>query len=147
MGITPWSPLGAGFLTGKYQRQADGAAAAGGGRLDSNNQPFRMFTDRNWRILDELRAVSAELEKPLSQVALAWVAIQPGITAPIFGATTMEQLNSNLAALEVTVDPAQLERLQRISAFAPGDFYELFQGPINRSIFGGAMVKSWLSAR
>ena len=77
MGITPWSPLGAGFLTGKYTRGGDGAVAAGGGRLDLSNQPFRMFTERNWKILDALREVSAAAEKPLAQVALAWASAQP----------------------------------------------------------------------
>ena len=143
MGIIPWSPLGAGFLTGKYSRQADGTVSEGGGRLDSNNQPFRMFTERNWKILDELRLVSAELNKPLSQVALAWVLSRPGVTAPIFGASNMTQLQSNLASVEVEITPAQLERLQLASSFAPGNFYELFQDQINRSIFGGTRVTNW----
>lgn len=143
MGITPWSPLGAGFLTGKYSRHANGTVSSGGGRLDSNNQPFRMFTERNWKILEELRAVSAELSKPLSQVALAWVLSRPGVTAPIFGVSTMEQLQSNLASVEVEISPAQLERLQLVSSFLPGGFYELFQDQVNRSIFGGAKVAGW----
>ncbi len=114
-----------------------------GGRLDSNNQPFRMFTERNWKILDELRAVSAELSKPLSQVALALVSSRPGVTTPIFGASTMEQLQSNLASVEVEISPSQLERLQLVSSFEPGDFYGLFQDQVNRSIFGGAKVTGW----
>ncbi len=139
MGVVAWSPLGAGFLTGKYNLNVDGTVSAAGGRLDSNNQPFRMFKERNWRILDELRAVSAEMKQPVSQVALAWVMSRPGITAPIFGASTVEQLRSNLAAYEVEFTSNRLARLQQVSAFEPG-FYDLFQEPINRSIFGGTKV-------
>ena len=53
MGVVAWSPLGAGFLTGKYNLKADGAVATAGGRLDSDNQPFRMFKERKWKILTD----------------------------------------------------------------------------------------------
>ncbi len=145
MGITPWSPLGAGFLTGKYTRNAQGNVSAGGGRLDSNNQPFRMFTERNWKILDVLREVAGELGKPLSQVALAWASAQPGITSLIFGASKMEQLWDNLASLQVVLPPEHMEQLQKASGFEQGSFYSLFEGPVNRSIFGGARVDGWPS--
>ncbi len=139
MGVVAWSPLGAGFLTGKYNLNADGTVSAAGGRLDSDNQPFRMFKERNWKILNELRAVSLEVKKPVSQVALAWVLSRPGIIAPIFGASTVEQLQSNLASSEIALDSNQLVRLQQVSSFEPG-FYDLFQEPINTSIFGGVKV-------
>ena len=142
MGVTPWSPLGAGFLTGKYSRDAGGNVLAGGGRLDSDNQPFRMFTERNWTILDTLRQVSAELEKPVSQVALAWVIAQRGVTSPIFGASSLDQLQSNLDALSVTFTPKQMDLLQQASSFEPRNFYALFEGQINQSIFG-AKVTGW----
>ena len=69
MGIVPSSPLGAGFLTGKYGRDD----RANKGRL-SGDSPFgdSLFTGRNWQILDVLRAVAAEIERPPAQVALAW---------------------------------------------------------------------------
>ena len=139
MGLVPWSPLGAGFLSGKYNRNADGSIPAAGGRLDSDNQPFRMFNERNWKVLAELRAVSAEVHKPVSQVALAWVSSRRGVTAPIFGASSVDQLRGNLASSEVELTSVQLERLQQVSAFAPG-FYDLFEEKINRSIFGGRRV-------
>ena len=145
LGITPWSPLGAGFLTGKYRRDKNGNVAAGGGRLDSNNQPFRMFTDRNWKILDTLTQVSRELEKPMSQVALAWALQQPGITSLIIGATKLDQLKSNIASLDISLSPVHLETLQKASASELMNFYTLFGGPINRGIFGGATVQGWFS--
>ena len=139
MGLVPWSPLGAGFLTGKYSLNADSTVSSAGGRLDSENQPFRMFKERNWKILDELRAVSGEVNKPVWQVALAWVSARPGVTAPIFGASTIDQLQSNIASSDIEFDSVQLNRLQNVTSFEPG-FYDLFQEPINRSIFSGVKV-------
>ena len=143
MGITPWSPLGAGFLTGKYSRQPDGTINTGGGRLDLTNQPFRMFTERNWAILEALRQVSDEIRRPMPEVALGWALAQPGITSLIFGATSARQLTSNVSALDVAFSPAQMERLQQASDFDPGNFYNLFRGPVHRGIFGGAGVEGW----
>ena len=66
------SPLAAGFLAGKYERTEGGGS--GEGHLSGPN-PFgnTLFTDRNWRILDALRPVAAQLDRSLAQVALAWV--------------------------------------------------------------------------
>lgn len=143
LGIVPWSPLGAGFLSGKYSR--GGKAGAEGGRLHAANQPFRMFTERNWKILDALRAVSAKLGQPPAQVALAWALAQRGVTSLVLGATTPEQLTSNLRSLALTLPAAQLAQLQQASAPDAASFYALFSGQINRSIFGGATVEGWLA--
>lgn len=146
LGVTPWSPLAAGFLTGKYSRDDAGKPTVGGGRLDSNNQPFRMFTERNWKILDALRDVSQKTGTSISQLALAWARSQPGITSLILGASQTEQLQSNLASLEVTLSPPHLEQLQEATAFEPGNFYSLFGGQVNRGIFQGAQVEGWPAA-
>ena len=142
LGITPWSPLGAGFLTGKYTRDADGKPQTGGGRLDLQNQPFRMFTDANWKILDVLREVSAQVEKPMSQVALAWALAQPGITSLILGASSLEQLTTNVASLAVTLDADATQRLQTASA-DNDQFYALFAEQVRRGIFKGTLVEPW----
>ena len=142
LGIVPWSPLAAGFLTGKYQR---GATAPGGeGRLNGAN-PFgdSKFTDRNWAILDGLHQVATEAEKPLSQVALAWALAQPGITSLIIGASKPEQLHDNLASLEVALTAAQLQKLNEISALPPVFPYPIFTPAINKNIFGGNTVEGW----
>ncbi|MBC7924532.1 MAG: aldo/keto reductase [Bryobacteraceae bacterium] len=143
MAVTPWSPLGAGFLTGKYSRDSSGNVLVGGGRLDSNNQPFRMFSERNWKILDTLREVSRQADKPMSQVALAWASGRPGITSLILGASTPEQLDNNLASLELELSADQLTQLQEASAFDPLNFYSLFEEQVNRSIFKGLKVDGW----
>lgn len=147
LGITPWSPLGAGFLSGKYTRGAeDGKAAPGGsgGRLSTDNQPFRMFSERNWAILDALREVSQELGRPPAEVALSWAAAQPGISSLILGASTLEQLTANVAALNLTLSPAHLERLDQASAPREQQgFYQLFSEPVRRSIFKGQLIEPW----
>jgi aryl-alcohol dehydrogenase-like predicted oxidoreductase len=142
LGICPWSPLAAGFLTGKYQREDVGAS--GEGRLIGPN-PFgnMMFTDRNWRILDTLRNVAAQIERPLSQVALAWVSAQPSITSSLLGVSKLEQLHDNLSSLDIRLTPEQLQTLDESSAIDPGFPYSIFTPEINRSIFGGTTVKGW----
>jgi aryl-alcohol dehydrogenase-like predicted oxidoreductase len=137
VGVTPWSPLASGFLTGKYVR-----GAAGSGRLetvrDSGNPAFAKFTDRNWAILDVLREVAAELERPMAQVALAWVVQRPGITSTLIGATRVAQLDDNLRALEVRFTDAQRARLDAVSALEaahPYAFFEPFlQGLVNGNV-------------
>lgn len=142
LGITPWSPLAAGFLTGKYQR-AD-AGATGAGRLSGPN-PFgnSLFTERNWHILDVLRLVAADIDRPMAQVALAWALAQPGITAPIVGASQVEQLQDHIASLAIRLTPEQHQRLNEVSAPASIFPYNIFTPAINQSIFGGFEVAGW----
>lgn len=141
-GITPWSPLAAGFLAGKYQRENEGAT--GEGRLNGPN-PFgnQKFTDRNWRVLDALRTVATQLDRPLAQVAMAWVSAQPGITSPILGASKLEQLHDNLASLDIRFTPGQLQMLDESSALDPAFPYGIFTPAVNRSLFGGNSVEGW----
>jgi len=142
LGITPWSPLAAGFLAGKYQRAE--AGASGEGRLSGPN-PFgdTLFTDRNWRILDALRDVAEQAGRPLSQLALAWVLAQPGVTSPIVGVSQTAQLHDNLAALDVRLTSEQLQVLDEASALESTFPYNIFTPAINRGIFGGNAVQSW----
>lgn len=142
MGITPWSPLAAGFLAGKYQ--PEGATATGEGRLTGPN-PFgnTKFTEHNWRVLDALRTVATQLDRSLAQVALAWASAQPGMTSLIIGASKLEQLHDNLGSLEIRLTPEQLQTLDEASAPAPIFPYGIFTPAINRSIFGGNTVQGW----
>lgn len=145
LGVTPWSPLAGGFLAGKYQR---GSAGTGGeGRLNGPNPfagDYTKFTDRNWAILDRLRAVAGQLDRPLAQVALAWAAAQPGITAPIVGASRVAQLHDSVAALDVRFSPEQLRDLNEASAPDPAFPYGIFAPALNRAaVFGGTTVRGW----
>ncbi|MBV9768537.1 MAG: aldo/keto reductase [Bryobacterales bacterium] len=143
IGICPWSPLGGGFLTGKYQRQGD--TGAGEGRL-TKGSPFNKFTDRNWSILDVLRDVSKQAGRSPAQVALQWVVTQPGITSTILGASTLAQLNDNLASLEFTIPDDLRRRLDESSALEPVHPYVFFSGMIQGMIHGGVEVKAWTAA-
>ncbi|MBC7647474.1 MAG: aldo/keto reductase [Pseudopedobacter sp.] len=140
MGITPWSPLAAGFLAGKYTHKEVGAS--GQGRLSGPN-PFgnSKFTEHNWHILETLRAVAAEVERPPAQVALAWASSQPGIASPILGARTLEQLKDNLASLEIGLTLEQFQALHEMSTLEPG--YNTMMADIKRSILGGNDVQGW----
>ncbi|WP_022824277.1 aldo/keto reductase [Hymenobacter norwichensis] len=140
LSITPWSPLAAGFLAGKYQPATSGAT--GEGRLMGAN-PFgnTLFTKRNWEVLEVLRTVAAEAERPMAQVALAWVLAQPGVVAPIIGASKLAQLHDNLAALEVRLSPEQLQALQAGSMPETPFPYGIFTSQISQSIFGGNTVR------
>ena len=158
LGITPWSPLAAGLLAGKYQRDGAGAtealaagppsaagvAAAGPGRLLGAN-PFgnTLFTERNWQVLDVLRTVAAALGQPMSQVALAWASAQPGVSALILGARTVAQLHDNLASADLQLGADALRQLHEGSAPAPVYPYSLFAPGANSGLFGGAAVRRW----
>lgn len=144
LGICPWSPLTSGFLSGKYKRE--GGDGKGDGRLEkmkeSGNPGFKKFNEQNWKILSALLDIAKEMGKPPAQVALNWVATQPGITSTILGASKLAQLEDNLTAIEFTI-PAELrQRLNEVSApesIHPYMFFESFlQGMIH-----GASVSGW----
>lgn len=140
MGVVPWSPLAGGFLTGKYQRGDTG----GTGRLSGPN-PFgdTLFAERNWAILDVLKAVAAELDRPPAQVALAWVMARPGVASTIIGASSAEQLAGNIAAADIRLSPEQTARLDEASAPPPGFTSGLGTKAIRRMLFGGIDVTAW----
>ena len=142
LGIVPWSPLAFGFLTGKYKREEQDAEE-NRGRLDSGNSMFQKFTERNWEILDALRQVSDEVGLPLPKVALSWALSRPGITSLIIGASKVEQLQANIASLEVTLSPEQTAKLNEASAPESTYPYSVFADEINRSIFAGISVHGW----
>lgn len=140
MGIMPWSPLGGGFLSGKYNR----ADTRNTGRLSGSN-PFgnSKFTARNWDILDTAKAIAAEIEKPVAQVALAWAMARPGVTCTLIGASKLEQLESNMAAVEIRLTADQMHRLNEASTPAPTFSSSLVTPQIRSMIFGGHTVSGW----
>ncbi|MCZ7545353.1 MAG: aldo/keto reductase [Anaerolineae bacterium] len=121
LGIIPWSPLGGGFLTGKYTREAQPAGA----RLTENRSaPWenvwdKRATERNWATLDVVREVASAHDVTPAQVAIAWVLAQPGVTSPIIGARNLEQLSDNLDALDVELTAEEMARLDEVSALTP----------------------------
>jgi aryl-alcohol dehydrogenase-like predicted oxidoreductase len=168
MGIMPWSPLAYGLLTGKYDRaKVEAAAPRAGGlprdaatgasersrddkRLDGAN-PFgdSLFTDRNWRIVNEVVRVAGVIGAPPAQVALQWVLSRPGVSSTLMGVSRVEQLVDNVAALELVIPETHLAALDAVSAPAdPRMLYGLFRDPIRRhAVFGGASVRGWSESK
>lgn len=140
MGVQPWSPLAGGFLSGKYRR----GDTAHTGRLSGAN-PFgdSKFADRNWAVLDVVKTIASEVDGNPAQVALAWAMAKPGITSPLVGARTVEQLTSNLAAASLTLDHEQMARLDEVSAPPSGFSAGLVSPAIRRIVFGGRDVRGW----
>jgi len=129
LGILPWSPLAGGFLTGKFER---GKPPAGGTRLGERAERFARYDlDRNWKILDAVRAVASETGATPSAVSLAWLLAKPQVSSVIFGARTLDQLEANLAAAELTLSAAQLATLDQASAFELGYPYQFIQATQN----------------
>jgi aryl-alcohol dehydrogenase-like predicted oxidoreductase len=111
--VIPWGPLGAGFLTGKYERDTDPPE---GSRMaeaadDIEEARHRRAIERNFRVVDEARAIAAAHGATIPQVALAWLLGVDGVTAPIVGARTFEQLEDLLGAVDVTLSAEERERL------------------------------------
>lgn len=141
--VCPWSPLGGGFLTGKYKRQGD--TGTGDGRL-TKGSPFNKFTEANWRILDAALEVSKQLGKTPAQVALQWAITQPGITSTILGASKLSQLDDNLGSLEFTIPADLRKKLDEASAIAPIHPYVFFSGAMQGMIHGGVEIRAWKAA-
>ncbi len=129
LGILPWSPLAAGFLTGKYKK--DAAPPAGARLTKWEGRRAQFDQPRNWRILDAVDAIAKELGATSAQVSLAWLLAKPQVTSVIFGARTVEQVDDNLRAADVALPPAAVKRLDEASAFElgyPYDFMQRIQG-------------------
>jgi aryl-alcohol dehydrogenase-like predicted oxidoreductase len=146
LAVCPWSPLASGFLTGKYQRSS-GSSGAGSGRLetlkDSENPGFKKFNQQNWKVLDVLLQVANEIGSPPAQVALNWVATQPGVTSTILGASKLSQLEDNLNSLRFTIPLELRARLDEVGAPASIHPYMFFEPFLQRMINGDAPVRAW----
>ena len=118
VGVIPWSPLGGGFLSGKYRRgeePPEGSRVAGAAD-DADEAWCRRSTERNWRTLGVIGEVAGETGRSYAQVALNWLLRQPGVAAPIVGARSTEQLEDNLGATGWALDEEQVGRLSEASA-------------------------------
>ena len=123
LGVIPWSPLGGGFLSGKYRR---GEEPPRGSRISEAEESMeeywdRRATERNWAVLDVVGEISEATGKSYAQISLNWLLRQPAVTAPIIGARTAEQLEDNLGASGWELDEEQVNRLSE--AGAPEDTY------------------------
>ena len=118
MGLLPWSPLGGGWLAGKYKRDV---APTGATRLGENPKrgmeayEARNASERTWRVIDAVAAVAQARGATPAEVALAWVCAQPAVTSVILGARTTEQLAENLKAADLSLEAAEMDTLDTAS--------------------------------
>ena len=116
VGVIPWSPLGGGFLTGKYR---SGEKPPQDSRLAKLDLWGRLANERNYRTLEAVENVAKERGRSIAEVALAWVNQQPGVSSVIYGARTTQQNDQNLSALGLRLEQAEVDTLDRASALAP----------------------------
>lgn len=118
LGVIPWSPLGGGFLSGKYRREERPPEDSRIAGATENMEEYwdRRATERNWRVLDTVGEIAEETGKTYAQISLNWLLRQEGVTAPIIGARTMEQLEDNLGAAGWELAAEQVERLSEAGA-------------------------------
>jgi aryl-alcohol dehydrogenase-like predicted oxidoreductase len=125
LGLLPWSPLGGGWLTGKYTKSERPSGAT---RLGENPErgveayDRRGPQQRTWDVIDAVSAIAEKRGVSMAQVALAWLADRPMMTSVILGARTVEQLTDNLGAAGLHLSREETERLDVISDPAPADY-------------------------
>jgi aryl-alcohol dehydrogenase-like predicted oxidoreductase len=136
IGVTAWSPLGGGVLTGKYNQPnpVDG-------RLSMTDQPFQIL-DRDLKIAETVLEIAREIEKSPAQVALNWLRNRPNSVIPIIGARKLPQLLDNLACVDFNLTVEHRQRLDNISAISLGFPHELLESQFVRDILlGGVAAK------
>ena len=124
MGMLPWSPLGGGWLSGKYQRDQ---RPTGDTRLGDNPERGmeaydRRGTERTWQVIDAVQEIAEARDVSMAEVALAWVTDRPGVTSTILGCPTMEQLETNLRAADLTLTEEETAALDRASDLHASDY-------------------------
>jgi aryl-alcohol dehydrogenase-like predicted oxidoreductase len=111
LGVTPWSPLRGGILSGKYTREN-----AGKGEVTKRGWNAGYLTDKAYDVIDALGAIAKSLDTTPARVALSWVQSRPGVSSTIIGARTLPHLDDNIAALEVKLSTEQTAKLDQLTA-------------------------------
>jgi aryl-alcohol dehydrogenase-like predicted oxidoreductase len=125
LGLLPWSPLGGGWLTGKYTREERPTGATRlGENPDRGVEAYdrRSTQQRTWDVIDAVESIASGRGVSMAQVALAWLVDRPMVTSVILGARTLEQLEDNLGAAGLHLEDQEIERLDAASDPAPADY-------------------------
>jgi aryl-alcohol dehydrogenase-like predicted oxidoreductase len=115
LGVLPYSPLGAGFLTGKYRR-GEPPPSPSRGETSSRMKEY-MKDDRKWALLEALDRVGRARGKTVSQIALGWLLTRPTVTSPIIGPRTVEQLKDNMGAVGLRLEPPEIAEIESHSSW------------------------------
>jgi aryl-alcohol dehydrogenase-like predicted oxidoreductase len=136
LGLTAWSPLARGMLTGKYH----GHGSSGQGRMNSDMmKDFTPEQQRADRVVTAIKAVSDQTGRSMAQVALAWLRYRPVPVIPIIGARKLSQLQDNLASFDLALSAEQVKALDEASQIDPGFPYHLYAKERVRAIAYGGM--------
>jgi aryl-alcohol dehydrogenase-like predicted oxidoreductase len=124
LGLLPWSPLGGGWLSGKYQRDE---RPTGTTRLGDNpNRGMEAYerrgTGRTWDVIDAVQQVAEDRDVSMAEVALAWLTARPAVTSTILGARTLEQLETNLQAADLELSAEETAALDTASDLHATDY-------------------------
>ena len=110
LGITPWSPLRRGALSGKYRRAPEGHHKTDRGALLDNH-----LNERTYTVVDELEKIAKAHDSTIARIALAWVRLRPGVSSTIIGARRVSQLEDNLKSTEITLNAAEIAHLDDLT--------------------------------
>jgi aryl-alcohol dehydrogenase-like predicted oxidoreductase len=124
LGLLPWSPLGGGWLSGKYRRdqQPSGATRLGEDPRRGMEAYDRRGVARTWAVIDAVQKVAEDRGVSMAEVALAWVTARPGVTSTILGARTVSQLEANLRSADLQLTAAETAALDAASDPHPPDY-------------------------
>jgi aryl-alcohol dehydrogenase-like predicted oxidoreductase len=124
LGLLPWSPLGGGWLSGKYRRdhRPSGATRLGEDPNRGVEAYDRRGTERTWAVIDAVRKVAEDRGVSMAEVALAWVTDRPAVSSTILGARTVDQLETNLRAAGLHLTAAETAALDAASDPRPPDY-------------------------
>jgi aryl-alcohol dehydrogenase-like predicted oxidoreductase len=136
LGVTAWSPLAGGVLTGKY---AEGRAEADARMNNEMMKSFSRADERTRAIVAEVQSVAREVGRSPAQVALAWLRHRPVPVIPIVGARRLAQFKDNLACLDLKLDASQLERLDSVSRIELGFPHEFYERDMVRALIHGGL--------
>jgi aryl-alcohol dehydrogenase-like predicted oxidoreductase len=138
LGVTVWSPLGGGVLTGKYNQSGSTSGRAEPTRRDATS--FVRVDDQTLAIAAEVQKVAHEIGRTPAQVALNWIRQRGENLIPILGARRLSQLQDNMACLEFRLSDAQMQRLNAVSKIDLGFPYEMLgQESTRQGLFAGSL--------
>ena len=136
IGVTAWSPLSRGVLTGKYHGQGSSEP----GRMSSDMmKEYMPEQQRSDRVVAAVKTVSDEIGRSMAQVALAWLRYRPVPVIPIIGARKLSQLKDNLASFDLTLSADHLKTLEEASRIELGFPYDIFSREMARAMAYGGM--------
>jgi len=139
VGITPWGPLGGGFLSGKYNREVKPQTTEEG-RIATSDRTVeeaweRRSTEQNWKIIDTIKTImNNHAGASASQVALAWLLAKQAVSSVIIGVRTLAQLEDNLKASELKITAAEMDQLDDVSALTEAYPYRFIEFYTRRNL-------------